>query len=30
VRFWNYQVLRHMDDVLQTISRALHRDFRGH
>ncbi len=28
LRFWNHQVLKHMDDVLQTIYRTLHRDFR--
>jgi lysyl-tRNA synthetase class 2 len=27
IRFWNYQVLRHMDDVLQTIWRTLHQEF---
>ena len=27
LRFWNYQVLRHMDDVLAAIWQALHRDY---
>jgi very-short-patch-repair endonuclease len=30
LRFWNYQVLKHMDDVLPAIWRALKRDFRDH
>jgi very-short-patch-repair endonuclease len=27
LRFWNYQVMRHMDGVLETIWQTLHRQF---